>query len=191
MAQSNLLLGIYNCKNGTALTGDSTKVIPPKDSFLPSSAQSRGPELAPLIELTGMRWSASRTSSGAIARDGGGKPTNNVSPGPLEIFKQLDAATPKLASALRHGHKLEVYLMFLKAGIGVKGRETTDLPYYGYILSDALITSQDIYAKPEELHAEERVIISYTKIDIWYTPQKNDGQPSGQLGTQMEFHSPK
>jgi|GEM_PF-3661782 len=191
MAQSNILLAIQNTVKGTALTGDSTKVIPEKDSFLPPSAQGIVPNLKPFIELTGMQWSASRTSSGAIAADGSGKTTSNVSPGPLELFKQLDAATPKLASALKSGDKLEVYLMFLKAGVGVKGRETTDIPFFGYILKDALIISQEISAKPDELNAQERVLISYTTLETWYTPQKNDGQPGPQSNVQMKFHSPK
>lgn len=190
MTQSNILLAIDNSRTAP-LTGDSTKVILAKDNFLPSSAQSRVPALAPFIDLTGMQWSASRTNSGAIAGDGRGSLTSNVSPGPLEIFKQLDAATPKLTAAMKSGDKLDIYLMFLKAGVGVKGRDTSDIPYFGYILREALIISQEVSAKPDELDAEEKVLISYTTLETWYTPQKQDGQPGSQLAVQMQFHSPK
>jgi type VI protein secretion system component Hcp len=189
MSVSNLLLAVENLRTQQSLTGSSAKVLPKSDTFLPSKWQGKIPQLGPFIDLNGIQWSASRSSSGAIARDRGQGAANvaNVSPGAFEIIKSIDAASAKMAAAMQSGDLLNVFVMFLKAGSVVKGRETPDLPYYGYVFQNALVTRHETVFSPGELFATERIQFSYPSTEIWYTPQKDDGQPGPQVQVSMNF----
>ncbi len=188
MALSNVIVAIENVRTQHSLTGESARGLPPKDSFLPSKLQGKVPSLAPFIDITGLVWSVSRSSSGAIARDGASRVTANASPGAFEIVKGIDAASASLAAALQSGDPLNVYVMMLKSGAKVKDRQSPDIPYYVYSFEGAYVTSYETLMGPGELSAQERIKFSYQSTDICYTPQRHDGQPDKQTSVSMVFH---
>jgi type VI secretion system Hcp family effector len=188
MAVSDVIVAIENVRTQQAITGESSRRLPTADTFLPSKLQTKVPSFAPFIDIDGLVWSVSRGSSGAIVKDNAGRVTANASPGAFEIIKAVDAASAKLAIALQSGDPLNIYVMMLKSGTNIKGRESPDLPYYVYSFENAHVTSYETVLTPGEVGAKERIKFSYQSTDICYTPQRHDGQPGAQVSVNMVFH---
>jgi type VI secretion system secreted protein Hcp len=121
------------------------------------------------IDILSWSWGMSNTGSGHV---GGGSGTGKVSVQDLSFTKNVDRATSLLIGRCASGtHIKEGFLYARKAG-GDK-----PLEYLKIEMRDILVSSYQIGGSEER--PVEQVSLNFSKVIVYYQPQKKDGSADG------------
>jgi type VI secretion system secreted protein Hcp len=122
------------------------------------------------IDILSWSWGLSNTGSGHV---GGGSGTGKVNVQDLSFTKRIDRATSLLIGRCANGtHIKEGFLYARKAG-GDKPVE-----YLKIEMRDILVSSFQTSANGDEV-AVESVSLNFSKVIVYYQPQKKDGSADG------------
>ncbi|KRA53078.1 Hcp family type VI secretion system effector [Devosia sp. Root635] len=139
------------------------------DMFLkidPIKGESKDAKYKDLIDVLAFSWGASNSASFA---SGGGGGTGKVNVQDLSLTKYQDKASPLLFLGCAQGtHYKTAEMVVRKAG-------DKPLDYLKIKLTDVLISSLSNGGSLGEDRLTENVTLAYGKIEIEYTPQKQDG----------------
>lgn len=91
----------------------------------------------------------------------------------LIISKVMDKSSPKIFSDACVGKAKNIQLDACQTG-------NTLMPYMSYTLSNAVICGYDLNATETE-YPTETITISFTKIEMRYTPRDSQGNPDGPI----------
>ena len=121
------------------------------------------------IEVLGWSWGMQGKPSLA-----GGGASGKSTIRELRITKRVDKSSTALMSALRTNEVIKAVLTLRKAG-------KTQLEYLKITIQDGRVMSLDIEAGDSGGGSTliERVSFTFSKIDVEYTPQGQDGQALG------------
>jgi type VI secretion system secreted protein Hcp len=126
-------------------------------------------------EIDLISWSWGATQSGT-ASQGGGLGGGKVSMQDFHFVMQINKATPKLILACAQGdHIPKAVLICRKAG-------TEQQEYLKYTFSDVMVSSyQTGGSGGSGIVPTEQVSLNYTKMEIEYKEQKENGQLGGAI----------
>jgi type VI secretion system Hcp family effector len=119
------------------------------------------------LEITGFSWGMSSASSAST-----GQATGRRQHKPLKLYRNIDAATCPLASALSQNQVVkELVLTCRKAGTG------RALKYLVITIKKGRVTSLDLEYLDQTAGGSGREVaeITYQEIQIDYTPQSKSG----------------
>jgi type VI secretion system secreted protein Hcp len=126
------------------------------------------------IELLSYQFGAQQSGTAAV---GGGMGAGKVSVSDLQIVKRTDKSTPKLFLACCTGeHIPNATLTLRKAG-------TSQQEYLIVNLTDILVSHLDNGGSTHSDIPTETVSLNFTKIEIQYQQQKQDGTLAGTIKT--------
>jgi len=95
---------------------------------------------------------------------------------PLQVTKQLDKSTPKLAEAVCDGKTFNEVEIHLCTSEGASGRK----PYYKIKLKNVKVTDHALSASAQAgMGDTESLALNYTEIEWTYTSFKPDGSAAG------------
>ena len=121
-------------------------------------------------EIEVLSWSWGESHQGAVS-PGGGAGTGKVAMTDLQVTTLISRASPLLLLACASGkHVKSAILSGRKAGKG-------QLEYLTFSLSDVLVSSYQTGASEAEAPLDS-ISLSFSKIEVSYTPQKPDGSPA-------------
>jgi len=119
-------------------------------------------------EIDVLAWSWGLSQSGSMHM-GGGAGAGKVNVQDVSLTKYVDKATPNLMRACCNGeHFSEATLTVRKAGKDA-------LDYLKIKMSPVLVTSVGTGASSGEDRLTENVTLNFAKVEVAYTPQKEDG----------------
>jgi type VI secretion system secreted protein Hcp len=126
------------------------------------------------IDVLAWNWGMSRSGSRHV---GGGGGTGKVTVRDLNFVKYIDKSSTELMLFCCNGkHVPKAELTIRKAG-------ENPLEYVKIKMSDCLISSLDTGGSGEQDHLMETVTLNFARVEVEYTPQKEDG--SGDAATTM------
>lgn len=118
------------------------------------------------IDVVSYNWGMSQSGSRHI---GGGGGTGKVMVRDLNVVKRIDKASANLMLFCCNGkHIPSAELTVRKAG-------ENPLEYMKVKMTDCLISSVDSGGSGEQDHLMETVTLNFAKVEVEYTPQKEDG----------------
>lgn len=119
-------------------------------------------------EIDVLAWSWGMNQSGTMHAGGGGG-AGRVNVQDVSFTKYVDKATPNLMRACCNGeHFSEALLTVRKAGKDA-------LDYMKIKMLRVLVTSVDTGGSGGEERLTENVTLNFAKVEVAYTPQKEDG----------------
>lgn len=119
-------------------------------------------------EIDVLAWSWGLTQTGTM-HHGGGAGAGKVDIQDISFTKYVDKASPNLIRACCNGeHFAEAVLLVRKAG-------KDPLDYFKVTMSPVLITSVSTGGSGGEEKLTENVSLNFAKMEVGYTPQKEDG----------------
>lgn len=125
-------------------------------------------------EIDVLAWSWGMSQSGTMHVGGGGG-AGKVEVQDLSLTKYVDKATPTLIKMCCNGkHFKEVLLTARKAG-------EQALEYFKIKMSDVLVTSVNTGGSGGEDRLTENVSLNFAKVEVDYTPQKEDGSGDAEI----------
>lgn len=139
------------------------------DMFLkmdPIKGESKDAKYKDLIDVLNFSWGAANSASFS---SGGGGGTGKVNVQDLSITKYYDKASPELFLGCAQGtHYKTAEMVVRKAG-------DKPLDYLKIKLTDVLVSSVSTGGSLGEDRLVESISLAYGKIEVEYTPQKQDG----------------
>ena len=119
-------------------------------------------------EIDLLSWSWGMSQSGTMYNGGGGG-SGRVNIQDISFTKTVDKTSPNLIRACCNGeHFAEAVLLVRKAG-------KDPLDYFKVTMSPVLVTSVSTGGSGGDDRLTENVSINFAKMQIGYTPQKEDG----------------
>jgi type VI secretion system secreted protein Hcp len=119
-------------------------------------------------EIDILSWSWGMSQSGTM-HNGGGGGSGRVNIQDISFTKTVDKTSPNLIRACCNGeHFPEAVLLVRKAG-------KDPLDYFKVTMSPVLVTSVSTGGSGGDDRLTENVSINFAKMQIGYTPQKEDG----------------
>ena len=119
-------------------------------------------------EIDLLSWSWGMSQSGTM-HNGGGGGSGRVNIQDISFTKTVDKTSPNLIRACCNGeHFAEAVLLVRKAG-------KDPLDYFKVTMSPVLVTSVSTGGSGGDDRLTENVSINFAKMQIGYTPQKEDG----------------
>lgn len=119
-------------------------------------------------EIDLLAWSWGMSQSGTM-HDGTGGGAGKVNVQDISVTKYVDKSSPNLIRACCNGeHFAEAVLLVRKAG-------KDPLDYFKVTMSPVLITSVSTGGSGGEDRLTENVSLNFAKMEVAYTPQKEDG----------------
>ncbi len=119
-------------------------------------------------EIDILAWNWGMSQSGSM-HGGGGGGSGKVNIQDVSFTKYVDKASPHLMRACCNGeHLAEAVLVVRKAGKDA-------LDYFKVTMSPVLVTSVSTGGSGGEDRLTENVSINFAKMEVGYTPQKEDG----------------
>ena len=124
------------------------------------------------IDILAMNWGMSQSGT-MHAGMGGGAGKVNIQD--VSITKYVDKSSPNLMRACCNGeHFKEAVLVVRKAG-------KDPLDYFKVTMAPILVTSVDTGASGGEDRMTENVTLNFAKMEVAYTPQKEDGTGDAEI----------
>ncbi len=124
------------------------------------------------IDVLGWSWGMSQSGSMHV---GGGAGSGKVNIQDVSLTKYVDKASPSLMQACCNGtHLTEATLTVRKAGKDA-------LDYLKIKMSPVLVTSVDTGGSGGEDRLTENVTLNFAKVEVGYTPQKEDGTGDAEI----------
>jgi len=118
------------------------------------------------IDVLAWSWGASQSGTTHMGQGGGGGKVNVQD---LSITKYVDSATNNLLQRTFDGkHIKEATLVVRKAG-------GTPLEYLTIKMTDVMVSSVSTGGSGGEDRLTENVVLNFSKVEIIYKPQKEDG----------------
>ncbi len=125
-------------------------------------------------EIDVLAWSWGMSQSGSM-HVGGGAGSGKVNIQDVSLTKYVDKASPSLMRACCNGtHLTEATLTVRKAGKDA-------LDYLKIKMSPVLVTSVDTGGSGGEDRLTENVTLNFAKVEVGYTPQKEDGTGDAEI----------
>ena len=125
-------------------------------------------------EIDVLAWSWGMSQSGSMHVGGGGG-AGKVNIQDVSLTKYVDKASPNLMRACCDGEHLpEATLTIRKAGKDA-------LDYLKIKMSPVLVTSLDTGGSGGEDRLTENVTLNFAKVEVGYTPQKQDGTGDAEI----------
>lgn len=119
-------------------------------------------------EIDVLSWSFGMSQSGTMHHGGGGG-AGRVNVQDISFTKYVDKASTNLIRACCNGqHFKEAVLIVRKAG-------QNPLDYYRVTMNPVMVTSVSTGGAGGEDRLTENVTINFAKMEVGYTPQKEDG----------------
>lgn len=124
------------------------------------------------IDIQSWSWGMAQTGS---MHTGGGGGAGKVNVNDMALIKSVDKSSPNLMRACCNGeHFPEAVLVVRKAGKDA-------LEYYRITMSTVLVTSVSIDVSTHDDGLSENVNLSFAKMQVDYTPQKEDGSGDAEI----------
>ena len=128
------------------------------------------------IDVASWTWGTKRTITSNTSTRGDRESSNAVI-SDLQITKYMDSSSLKLFIESCCGTGKEVKLRLTKTGTG----EGSDV-YMEYILKNSLISQYDVGGDEDDIKRPlETITISFTEIEVKYTPYDEDGNTMAPL----------
>jgi type VI secretion system secreted protein Hcp len=125
-------------------------------------------------EIDVLAWSWGMSQSGSM-HVGGGAGSGKVNIQDVSLTKYVDKASPSLMRACCNGeHLTEATLTIRKAGKDA-------LDYLKFKMSPVLVTSLSTGGSGGEDRLTENVSLNFAKVEVGYTPQKEDGTGDAEI----------
>jgi type VI secretion system secreted protein Hcp len=119
-------------------------------------------------EIDVLAWSWGLSQTGTM-HSGGGAGAGKVNVQDISFTKYVDKSSPNLIRACCNGeHFAEAVLVVRKAG-------KDPLDYFKVTMSPVLVTSVATGGSGGEDRLTENVSLNFAKMEVGYTPQKEDG----------------
>lgn len=129
------------------------------------------------IDVLAFSWGASNSATFSLGGGGGG---GKVHMQDFSVTKYKDKSTPKLLLACAKGtHYKDALITVRKAG-------DKPLEYLKYKLFDVMVSSVSHGGSGGEDRLVENLVLAFGKIEITYTPQKQDGSGDGPIITSYD-----
>jgi type VI secretion system secreted protein Hcp len=125
-------------------------------------------------EIDVLSWSWGMTQSGSMHAGGGGG-SGKVNVQDVSLTKYVDKATPNLMRACCNGKHLD------SATLTVRKAGANALDYMKIKMSPVLVTSVDTGGSGGEDRLTESVTLNFAKMEVAYTPQKEDGTGDAEI----------
>ena len=125
-------------------------------------------------EIDVLAWSWGMSQSGSMHVGGGGG-SGKVSIQDVSLTKYVDKSSPSLMRACCNGeHLTEATLTIRKSGKDA-------LDYLKIKMSPVLVTSVSTGGSGGEDRLTENVTLNFAKVEVGYTPQKEDGTGDAEI----------
>ncbi len=125
-------------------------------------------------EIDVLAWSWGMSQSGSM-HVGGGAGSGKVNIQDVSLTKYVDKSSPNLMRTCCNGeHLTEATLTVRKAGKDA-------LDYLKIKMSPVLVTSLDTGGSGGEDRLTENVTLNFAKVEVGYTPQKEDGTGDAEI----------
>ena len=125
-------------------------------------------------EIDVLAWSWGMTQS-ATSHVGGGGGSGKVNVNDLSLTKYVDKSTPNLMKACCNGKPYD------EATLTVRKAGADPLDYLKIIMSKVIVRSVDTGGSGDEDRFTENVTLNFNKVDVGYTPQKDDGSGDAEV----------
>jgi type VI secretion system secreted protein Hcp len=125
-------------------------------------------------EIDVLAWSWGLSQTGTM-HSGGGAGAGKVNVQDISFTKYVDKSSPNLIRACCNGeHFAEAVLVVRKAG-------KDPLDYFKVTMSPVLVTSVATGGSGGEDRLTENVSLNFAKMEVGYTPQKEDGSGDAEV----------
>lgn len=125
-------------------------------------------------EIDIQSWSWGMSQSGSMHTGGGGG-SGKVNVSDITLVKRVDKSSPNLMRICCNGeHLTEAVLVVRKAG-------TSALEYFRITMSTVVVTSLSIDVSNNDESLNEVLGLSFAKMQVDYTPQKEDGSGDAEI----------
>ncbi len=118
-------------------------------------------------EIDVLAWSWGVTQSGTTHMGSGGGGKANVQD--VSVTKYIDSASHNLLQRCFDGKHID------KGTLVVRKAGGTPLEYYTIVMEDIMVTSVSTGGSGGEDRLTENVVLNFSKVNITYKPQKEDG----------------
>lgn len=125
-------------------------------------------------EIDVLAWSWGLTQTGTM-HYGGGAGAGKVNVQDVSFTKFVDKASPNLIRACCNGEH------FSKAVLVVRKAGKDPLDYFKVTMSPVLVTSVATGGSGGEERVTENVSLNFAKMEVGYTPQKEDGSGDAEV----------
>lgn len=124
------------------------------------------------IDILAWSWGSSQSGTTHMGQGGGGGKVNVQD---LSFTHYIDKSSHLLTQRCFDGEHLD------KATLVVRKAGGTPLEYYKIVMEDLMVTSISTGGSGGEDRLTENVTLNFSKVQITYTPQKEDGSKDGEM----------
>lgn len=136
------------------------------------------------IKLESIEWGVQRQLR-APASTRGGRESSNTEISELVFTKTMDRCSPQIFIEACCGWGREIILEVTQSGQGAGTN-----PYMRYVLKNALISSYSLDATAQDISRPlERVTLSFTGLEVRYTPYDQDGKALAPISVSFDAAS--
>lgn len=118
------------------------------------------------IDIHSISWNVTGQTG---VTQGAGRPRARAEAGPVSVGKFYDASSPYIALAAMQGKSFDEVVISFRQDSG-----EAHLDYLTITLENVIISSYDLNGPPENEEIEDRVQLSFEKINVKYVVQADD-----------------